>query len=179
VTSSEALATVLRAQGCQVHVLNALAHAEEATIVAGAGQAGVVTIATNMAGRGTDIRLAAPVIARGGLHVILAEANDSGRIDRQLAGRCGRQGDPGSVATYLCLTDDLVTRMMPAPLRWLLVSLMQTRPAVAAVAARWIFRLTQQRAEAVAFQRRWSVLRSDDWMKSALPFEGRSRERSA
>ena len=111
--------------------------------------------------------------------MILAEANDSGRIDRQLAGRCGRQGDPGSVSTYLCLTDDLVTRMMPAPLRWLVQTLLQTQPGRAAQAARWIFRWTQQRAEAVAFQRRWSVLRSDDWMKSALPFEGRGREGSA
>jgi preprotein translocase subunit SecA len=175
VTSSEALAAVLRQEGCEIQVLNALAHAEEALIVAGAGQSGVVTIATNMAGRGTDIRLGQGVAALGGLHVIVAEANDSIRIDRQLAGRCGRQGDPGSVSTYLCLSDDLVRRMMPAGLSRLVRILLQTFPAWAAVVARHAFRQAQKRAEGLAFQRRWSVLRADDWMKSALPFDGRRR----
>lgn len=175
VTASEALAAVLRQQGCVVNVLNALAHAEEAAIVAGAGQPGVVTIATNMAGRGTDIRLGQGVAALGGLHVIVAEANDSIRIDRQLAGRCGRQGDPGSVSTYLCLSDDLVRRMMPAGVSRLVRALLAAFPRWAVVVARQAFRQAQKRAEGVAFQRRWSVLRADDWMKSALPFDGRRR----
>ncbi len=172
-TSSEALARVLRAQGIQPRVLNALAHAEEALIVAGAGQRGVVTIATNMAGRGTDIRLGTGVQELGGLHVIVAEANESGRIDRQLAGRCGRQGDCGSVSTYLCLDDDLALRMMPAPWRQMLLLALRTSAGFASRVALLAFDLAQKRAEAIAFQRRLSVLRTDDWMKSALPFEVR------
>jgi preprotein translocase subunit SecA len=175
VTASEALARVLRAQGIEPRVLNALAHAEEAAIVSGAGQRGVVTIATNMAGRGTDIRLGQGVPEAGGLHVIVAEVNESGRIDRQLAGRCGRQGDFGSVSTYLCLADDLAQRMMPAPWRQLVLMVMRSSTGKTSRLAAWAFARAQHRAEAVAFQRRWSVLRSDDWMKSALPFEGRQR----
>ena len=173
VASSEVLCGLLAGMGCEAQVLNALKHADEAQIVAEAGRMGAVTIATHMAGRGTDIRLSAEVLAQGGLHVILAEANDSGRIDRQLAGRCGRQGDPGSVSTYWCLADDLVGRMMPLSLRWLLQQALERKPQWAARLAPWIFKFTQQRAEKVAFQRRWSVLRSDDWMQSALPFVSR------
>ncbi|WP_158273229.1 hypothetical protein [Limnohabitans sp. WS1] len=175
VTASEALARVLQAQGIEPRVLNALAHAEEAPIVSGAGQRGVVTIATNMAGRGTDIRLGEGVPELGGLHVIVAEVNESGRIDRQLAGRCGRQGDLGSVSTYLCLDDDLAQRMMPAPWRQLVSMALRTSAGRSSRIAGWAFASAQHRAESVAFQRRWSVLRSDDWMRAALPFEGRQR----
>ena len=175
VTSSEEVANVLRQRGMEPRVLNALAHAQEAQIVSGAGQFGVVTIATNMAGRGTDIRLGEGVPVLGGLHVIVAEANESGRIDRQLAGRCGRQGDVGSVSFYLCMEDELARRLMPTPWRALVRWTLKFRPALASRVARWAFAGAQHRAEAVAFQRRWSVLRSDDWMQSALPFEGRQR----
>jgi len=175
VQSSEQLAACLRAAGCTVRVLNALAHAEEADIVAQAGQPGMVTIATNMAGRGTDIRLGPGVAMRGGLHVIVAESNESARIDRQLAGRCGRQGDPGSVTCCLCLGDDLARRLMPQAVRSLLQLIAGapwgTRAALAASAA-LAFRWAQVRAEREAFAQRWSVLRSDDWMDSALPFTG-------
>ena len=170
VTSSQQLADRLLQAGCAPQVLNALAHAQEAAIVAQAGQAGRITIATNMAGRGTDIRLDPAIVAQGGLHVVVAESNESARIDRQLAGRCGRQGDPGSVATCLCLDDDMVRRHLPRAARELVQRLASRSPLLARRLARPLFRWVQWRTEQEAFQRRWSVLRSDDWMKSALPF---------
>jgi preprotein translocase subunit SecA len=81
---------------------------KEADIVSGAGQLGRVTVSTNMAGRGTDIRLGEGVTELGGLHVICTEMHDSARIDRQLIGRCGRQGDPGTYRQYLALDDDIL-----------------------------------------------------------------------
>ena len=94
--------------GVPHRVLNARHVAEEAEIVAGAGQPGRVTVATNMAGRGTDIKLGEGVAKLGGLHVICTEVHDAKRIDRQLAGRCGRQGDPGSVQQYLAVDDEIL-----------------------------------------------------------------------
>lgn len=174
VGASLALAERLRAMGCPVRVLNALEHAREAEIIASAGQAGLATIATHMAGRGTDIHLGPGVAERGGLHVIIAECNDSVRVDRQLAGRCGRQGDPGSVATYLCLEDELAQRQLPARLLQLLDGLARRWPRRASRLAALAFRWAQRKAQQQAFLRRWSVLRQDDWMQSALPFETRA-----
>jgi preprotein translocase subunit SecA len=105
VTDSEALSALLTQAGLQHAVLNARFDAEEAQIVAQAGQAGAITVSTNMAGRGTDIRLGEHVAAAGGLHVIACQVNDSRRIDRQLYGRCARQGEPGSVEHLHCLGD--------------------------------------------------------------------------
>jgi preprotein translocase subunit SecA len=89
-------------------VLNAKMHAREAEIVAEAGRTGAVTIATNMAGRGTDIKLTPEVKKAGGLAIIGTERHDSRRVDRQLRGRAGRQGDPGSSQFYVSLEDDLM-----------------------------------------------------------------------
>lgn len=99
---SESLSALLHQAGIPHQVLNARNDAEEARIVAAAGQASAVTVSTNMAGRGTDIRLGADVAALGGLHVIACQTNDSSRIDRQLYGRCARQGEPGSVEHLYC-----------------------------------------------------------------------------
>ena len=101
---------LLTARKLKHHVLNARHHEAEAKIVADAGQVGTITIATNMAGRGTDIKLGTGVAELGGLHVISTEMNDSKRIDDQLAGRAGRQGDPGSVQSFLSLQDPLMLR---------------------------------------------------------------------
>ena len=90
------------------NVLNAKYHMQEAEIVARAGQAGTVTISTNMAGRGTDIKLGSGVPDRGGLYVIGTERHESRRIDRQLRGRCARQGDPGASRFYVSFEDDLM-----------------------------------------------------------------------
>jgi preprotein translocase subunit SecA len=104
------LSRKLAAAGIAHRVLNARQDKEEAEIVASAGMAGQVTVATNMAGRGTDIPLGEGVAERGGLHVVAACRNDAKRIDRQLYGRCGRQGDPGSHQAILSLEDDLLQR---------------------------------------------------------------------
>ncbi len=173
VESSETLARLLRERGMQPSVLNAVNHAQEAQIVAQAGEPARVTIATNMAGRGTDIKLSAAVEAGGGLHVIVAEINESARVDRQLAGRCGRQGDPGSVSLHLCLQEILVQRYMPGWLRLGLACLPEGSLDLAARWLRWAFVWAQRRAEADAFARRFSVLRQDDWLASALPFDQR------
>jgi len=105
---SEYLSSLLKKHGVPHNVLNAKQHEREAEIVAGAGQPGSVTIATNMAGRGTDIVLGPGVADLGGLHIIGTERHESRRIDNQLRGRAGRQGDPGSTRFYLSLEDDLL-----------------------------------------------------------------------
>ena len=108
VEASELLSRLLKRRGIPHNVLNAKQHQSEAEIVALAGQTSAVTIATNMAGRGTDIKLGEGVIEAGGLHIIGTERHESRRIDLQLRGRSGRQGDPGSSVFYLSLEDDLM-----------------------------------------------------------------------
>ena len=108
VETSELLSRMLRLRGIQHQVLNAKQHAREAEVVKHAGEAGTVTIATNMAGRGTDIKLPDEVKAAGGLAIIGTERHDSRRVDRQLRGRSGRQGDPGSSIFYISLEDKLM-----------------------------------------------------------------------
>ncbi|SFS85053.1 preprotein translocase subunit SecA [Paenibacillus sp. 453mf] len=110
IENSEVLSDMLKRKGVKHQVLNAKYHAEEAQIISGAGQAGAVTIATNMAGRGTDIILGEGVAELGGLHIIGTERHESRRIDNQLRGRAGRQGDPGSTQFYLSLGDELMKR---------------------------------------------------------------------
>ena len=105
---SELLSRMLKLKGIKHNVLNAKLHQREAEIVAEAGQAGTVTIATNMAGRGTDIKLGAGVKEAGGLAIIGTERHDSRRVDRQLRGRAGRQGDPGTSQFFVSLEDDLM-----------------------------------------------------------------------
>ncbi|WP_394806978.1 preprotein translocase subunit SecA [Acidaminococcus timonensis] len=108
IAQSEELSAMLKKKGIPHNVLNAKYHEKEAEIVADAGQMGAVTIATNMAGRGTDITLGEGVAELGGLHIIGTERHESRRIDNQLRGRCARQGDPGSTRFYLSLEDDLM-----------------------------------------------------------------------
>lgn len=114
VEASELLAVVLKQHGIDAQILNAKYHEQEAEIVKHAGAAGRVTIATNMAGRGTDIILNDDVKTAGGLHVIATELHSSKRIDRQLVGRSARQGDPGSFQFFLCLEDELLRCREPA-----------------------------------------------------------------
>ena len=108
IETSELISQLLKREGVPHSVLNAKHHAQEAEIVAQAGQAGKVTIATNMAGRGTDIKLGEGVVELGGLHILGTERHESRRIDNQLRGSSGRQGDPGSSRFYLSLEDDLM-----------------------------------------------------------------------
>ena len=108
IDKSQGLAEKLRARGLQVNVLNAHHIEKEAEIVAAAGKKNQITVATNMAGRGTDIKLTDDVRELGGMFVICTELHDAARIDRQLIGRCGRQGDPGSYRQYLALDDEIL-----------------------------------------------------------------------
>ncbi len=108
IDKSEHLSALLTSLGIEHQILNANHIEEEADIIAAAGLLGRVTVSTNMAGRGTDIKLGEGVAELGGLHVICTEMHDSARIDRQLSGRCGRQGDPGTFRQYLALDDELL-----------------------------------------------------------------------
>ena len=108
IDKSELLSRLLVEAGIEHQVLNARYIASEAEIVAQAGQPGRVTVATNMAGRGTDIKLGEGVAEKGGLHVICTEMHNSNRIDRQLIGRSGRQGDPGTARQFLSLDDEIL-----------------------------------------------------------------------
>ena len=117
VEASETLGRLLELRGVSHTVLNARQDKTEAETVADAGLPGRITVATNMAGRGTDIKLSPEVSAKGGLHVILTEFHESARVDRQLFGRAARQGDPGTVEAIVCLQDELFLRYAKLPMR--------------------------------------------------------------
>jgi preprotein translocase subunit SecA len=119
ILDSERLAASFRDHWIEFALLNGRQDEEEAAIVARAGQPDAVTIATDLAGRGTDIRLGPGVAERGGLHVILAECHDSARVDRQLIGRCARQGDPGSAQMFVSAEDSLIQRSGPWLGEWM------------------------------------------------------------
>jgi preprotein translocase subunit SecA len=173
VRASEHLSRLLRAEGLDHEVLNAVRHAEEARIVAGAGGRGKITVATNMAGRGTDIRLGRGVAESGGLHVIATERHEAGRIDRQLFGRCARQGDPGSAQALVSLEDELVRRHAPHLSAMLRRRFGRTAREISSPITRRAFELAQRRAERLALRQRKMVLRTDDWLDEYLGFAGR------
>ncbi|HKP96417.1 MAG TPA: hypothetical protein VJ385_11735 [Fibrobacteria bacterium] len=167
---SEEVASRLEARGLSPRLLNAVRHHEEAMIIARAGERGTITVATNMAGRGTDIRLGEGVAALGGLHVIATECHESDRIDRQLFGRSGRQGDPGSARAFASLEDDLLARFFPGPvLRGLDASLRGRLPGAEALCDRAVA-LAQGAAGSQAFKRRRAVLKMDGWLDDSLSF---------
>ena len=170
VEASEALSRVLQARGMSHRVLNAQQDAAEAELVQSAGHAGMVTVATNMAGRGTDIKLPAEVLARGGLHVILSEHHESSRVDRQLFGRAGRQGDVGSVQCIVALDDDLFTHFAPGLSHLAArLKLALARRAAFALARR----LAQHKAERQHRGTRREALRLDDQLADLLSMSGR------
>jgi preprotein translocase subunit SecA len=177
VESSELLASLLARAGYGCHVLNAVRHAEEARIVERAGEAGRITIATNMAGRGTDIILHAGVAARGGLHVVSVEPNESTRVDRQLFGRAGRQGNPGSARAFVSLEDGLIERYVPAALRAqgrFLLGCSPRKPGE--VFAAGLLRYARRAAQRLSSIQRSNVLRTDKWLDEALAFSGKGNE---
>jgi len=172
VRASETLASLLQERGLAFRVLNAVRLAEEAQIIALAGEPANITIATNMAGRGTDIKLGKGVSELGGLHVIATERHESGRVDRQLFGRSGRQGDPGCAQAFVSAEDELVRRHLTPSLKALLRrSLGGGMPSGTRV-ARGLFSLAQRRAQAMAYKQRRAVLKTDTWMEEALSFTG-------
>jgi preprotein translocase subunit SecA len=172
VLASERLGRLLAAAGLPHRVLNARHDAAEAAIVARAGEPESVTVATNMAGRGTDIELAAGVSERGGLHVIATEYHEARRIDRQLFGRCGRRGDPGSFEVIASLDDDLLRRH-GGPWRRLARWAAARHGSVPPWLARWVFRRAQRRAERLHARMRLDLLRLDEQLETALAFSGR------
>ncbi len=167
VETSEHISQLLVEEGIPHEILNAKNHFREADIIMTAGQPGSVTIATNMAGRGTDIKLGPGVVENGGLAVIGTERHDSRRIDNQLRGRAGRQGDPGVSQFYLSLEDDLMKRAGSDAIQDLLERL-KIEGDDAIIQSRMISRQiesAQERIEGNNYDTRRSVLRYDDVMR--------------
>ncbi|CAM3349939.1 preprotein translocase subunit SecA [Paenibacillus lupini] len=165
IENSERLADMLKKRGVPHKVLNAKFHAEEAEIISHAGQAGGVTIATNMAGRGTDILLGEGVADLGGLHIIGTERHESRRIDNQLRGRAGRQGDPGSSQFYLSLEDELMRRFGAENIMGMMdrLGLEEDQPIESRLITRAV-ESAQKRVEGSNFDTRKVVLQYDDVM---------------
>jgi preprotein translocase subunit SecA len=170
VAASEHLSELLTRAGLPHQLLNARQDKEEAEIVAQAGQRGRITVATNMAGRGTDIKLTTEVRELGGLHVIATELHESRRIDRQLFGRCGRQGDPGSFEAIVSLDDELL-RTYLGPLAKAAAE--GVRGVLPQGAVRPLLQLAQARAERANASIRRALLSSDERMGDMLAFSGR------
>ncbi|BCS96175.1 hypothetical protein DSLASN_18070 [Desulfoluna limicola] len=174
VAASERVSELLMKRSPVPHsVLNARQNREEAKIVARAGEVGAITVATNMAGRGTDIKLTEDARNAGGLHVILTERYEAGRIDRQLAGRCARQGDPGHFEAILSMDDRLMAegRGLGKALARLLTKL--GAPGWPAVGA-WAMLRAQRNTERRHARIRREMLRQDEKTGTLLSFSGRS-----
>jgi preprotein translocase subunit SecA len=160
----------LRAAGLPHTVLNATQDRHEADIIAEAGQRGRITVATNMAGRGTDIHLGDGVKELGGLHVIMTERHDARRIDRQLAGRSGRQGEPGSFEAIMSLEDPLLDFPTGHALAFLARAAGGTNgDRLGRIASRY----AQGRAERLHARMRMDLLRSDQWQTKTLAISGK------
>ncbi len=172
VKASEELSKALSERGIEHSLLNAKQDKTEADIVALAGQAGRVTVATNMAGRGTDIRLGAGVAESGGLHVILTEYHDSRRVDRQLFGRCARQGDPGSCEAVVSLEDEIFTVHAPNAARWV-AAFRQNDSGTAGLVQQGLRLLAQLAAERRSAAVRMQNLKLDQRLEQMLAFSGR------
>lgn len=168
VTASEAVSAALTDAGLEHELLNAENDRQEAEIIAAAGQKGRVTVATNMAGRGVDIRLGPGVAGQGGLHVILSERHDAGRIDRQLEGRCARAGDPGSTERILSRDDALLDLATP----WMVALLRYLPGRVAYRLSLSLFDRAQRRAERSHFRARAALLKQDRKLGGLLAFSG-------
>jgi preprotein translocase subunit SecA len=172
VSASEHLSELLAREGLAHRILNARRDRDEAEIVAQAGGRGRITVATNMAGRGTDIKLGPGVAKLGGLHVIATERHEARRIDRQLFGRCARQGDPGSFEEIVSLEDQLVVLYLP---EWL-------RPPARCLAAAGgvgkrlalaLVTLAQRKAQARGARMRVQMQKMDEYLGNVLAFTGR------
>jgi preprotein translocase subunit SecA len=174
VASSEQLSRMLEDAGLVHQVLNARKHDLEAEIIKHAGAPAAITVATNMAGRGTDIRLGEGVAELGGLHVITSERHEAGRIDRQLFGRCGRQGDPGSYQVIQSLEDELYTRYCPSVVARLAGWRRQAAPVLTPA---WLWRAVTRWSQRVAEREdariRRDLMKLDENLGNILAFSGR------
>ena len=171
VEASDALSRLLAERGLTHQVLNARQDADEAAVVAAAGQRGAITVATNMAGRGTDIGLGDGVAELGGLYVILTEYHESPRIDRQLFGRAARQGDPGGCQAIVALDDELFRQHGGSELR-LLRKAFGSQPQTAPLWVARCRRAAQGRAEALHARTRRDTLRQDRNLDQMMSFSG-------
>jgi len=173
IRSSEHVSQLLEERKLSHQVLNAVRHREEAHVIAEAGQAGRITVATNMAGRGTDIKLGRDVSGMGGLHVIAAERNESARVDRQLFGRCARQGDPGSARAIVSLDDELVVRYGgPGATALRRGRRTGSKKNLQSQLTTVVFKRAQAKAQHLARQRRKMVMQTDNWLDEHLGFAG-------
>ncbi len=176
IRESEYLSGLLKARNLPHHLLNATRQASEAAIIAAAGRKAQITVATNMAGRGTDIKLGTGVARRGGLHVIATQRFEARRIDRQLFGRCARQGDPGSCQAFISLEDELVQKH-----RRRLTAVLRDRrgravkPEISSTGWRRSIAAFQRRAERVSARMRQDVLFADNWLDDHLGFAANER----
>jgi preprotein translocase subunit SecA len=173
VGASEELSRLLTAAGLKHQLLNARQDKAEAEIVAQAGQVGGITVATNMAGRGTDIKLGKGVEALGGLHVIATELHESRRIDRQLFGRCGRQGDPGFFEVILSLEDELSRVYLKGASGALARRVVGDGRGFSQALLRRLVRYAQARAEASHAAIRRELLTMDEQLGDLLAFSGK------
>ncbi len=173
VATSEALSALLSEAAIPHEVLNARQDFREAEIVARAGERGRVTVATNMAGRGTDIRLGEGVADLGGLHVIVAEPSEARRIDRQLIGRCGRQGDPGSHESFACVEDPLVADRASQRVARALCRLARRGRLGRGLALVYVS-LAQRGAEGRHARARRQLMSLEEYLEKALAFAGRA-----
>ncbi len=174
VASSEETGRLLEKKGLTFRILNAKQDKEEADIIAEAGMEGKITIATNMAGRGVDIKLEEKVIALEGLHVIITERHDAGRIDRQLAGRCARMGDPGSFEAILSLEDAVFERDRKNLLRWIALSYPLKNSWLWRFISKKAILKAQKKIEHIHARMRKNLLKEDARRGSMLSFSGRS-----
>jgi preprotein translocase subunit SecA len=173
VAASEVLSRELDNAKLVHRVLNARQDQQEAEIIARAGQPGRITVATNMAGRGTDIRLSPGIADLGGLHVLATERHDAGRIDRQLFGRAGRQGDPGSCEAIISLEDDLFDEILGERLQRLFNRLVKPDQPAASVLMKPLVAFAQRSAEVRHSRLRKDLLKLDDNLGDMLAFSGR------
>jgi preprotein translocase subunit SecA len=159
IAESRTISRLLAANGIVHRVLNGMQDAQESDVIADAGQAGAVTVATNMAGRGTDIKLAPQVAADGGLHVIVTQMHSFARVDRQLIGRCARCGDPGSFRFFVASDDPLASSISP----WIGRAIRRLATSGAATSDSIQSHLTsaQKKQERVAASLRWRMLQAD------------------
>jgi preprotein translocase subunit SecA len=175
VAESEYLSTLLTDAGLTNWVLNARQDGDEAKLMAQAGERSSIVVATNMAGRGTDIPLGERIAELGGLHVISTQLNDAGRIDRQLVGRCARQGDPGSYQAIVSLDDPLICDFYPDSVRSVLARVASHSPFVWNRLAPVIARIPQWTQERTHYRARRAVLRHDEDLEDLLAFSGFGR----
>lgn len=172
VTASEKAGAAFLEAGLVFQILNAKQDEDEAAIVARAGEPGCITIATNMAGRGTDIKLSAAVQKTGGLHVILSERHEAARIDRQLIGRCGRQGDPGSFQVIVAL-DDLLLASCADWLKKFLVGCYQAVPRAGQFIGLYVYKNVQKKQEKYHAKVRGELMKQDSAQGDLLSFSGK------